>query len=106
MRAGELDRQIILQHVAIAAADMNGSKAQTFADYATVWAKKIDAGGREFFAGDQVQAELATRFKVRWRNDIVPTDRITYGSLSYNISHLQELGRREGLMIFATAIVA
>lgn len=105
MRAGDLDREITLQHVTVAAADVNGSRSQSFTDYATVWSEKIDAGGREFFGGGQVQSELATRFKIRYRTDVVPTDRITFGSASYNITHIQELGRREGLMLFATAVI-
>jgi SPP1 family predicted phage head-tail adaptor len=100
-----MDRRISLFHRSIAATDANGSAVQSFPTaYATVWAEKIDAGGREFFAGDQEQGELAVRFKVRYRSDVLVTDRITFDSLSYNLSHIQELGRREGLMLFATAI--
>lgn len=105
MRAGQLDRDITLKHRVTAAADVNGSKAQTFVTYVTVPAQKIDAGGREYFAGQQVQAEITTRFKIRFRDDVVPTDRIDFDGKSFNISHVQELGRREGLMIFASAVV-
>lgn len=104
MRAGDLDRQVTLQHVTVAAADANGSKAQTFADYATVWAQKIDAGGREFFSAGQEQAEIDTRFKIRYRSDVLITDRLTVDGLTYEINHIQELGRREGQMLFASAI--
>jgi SPP1 family predicted phage head-tail adaptor len=104
MRPGNMDRRISLFHRALAATDANGSSAQTFPTaYATVWAEKIDAGGREYFAGDQAQAELAVRFKIRYRDDVLATDRITLDGLSHNITHIQELGRREGLMLFATA---
>ncbi len=104
MKGGALDRQIVLQHCVIAAADMNGSKVQTFTTYATVWTEKLDAGGREYFAGQQVQGELATRFKIRYRTDVLATDRLTFEGKSYNIKHTQELGRREGLMLFATTV--
>jgi SPP1 family predicted phage head-tail adaptor len=105
MRVGQMDRQISLFHRSIAATDANGTAAQTFPTaYATVWAQKIDAGGREYFAGDQDQAELAVRFKIRYRSDVLATDRITFEGLSLNITHIQELGRREALMLFATAI--
>jgi len=102
--AGRLDRRITLQRRDAAPADVNGSKRQTFAGYATVWAEKIDAGGREYFAAGQVQAELATQFRIRYRSDVQITDRISFEGLSYNITHIKELGRREGQLLFATAI--
>jgi SPP1 family predicted phage head-tail adaptor len=104
MRAGRLDRRITLLRRAVAAPDANGSAVQSFTDYATVWAEKIDAGGREFFAGNQEQAELAVRFRIRYRSDVLATDRITLDGLNHDITHIQELGRREGLMLFATAV--
>lgn len=103
---GKMDRRISLQHRSVANADANRSKAQTFAEYATVWAEKIDAGGREFFAGGQEQAEIATRFRIRFRDDVLITDRISFESLSYDVTHIQELGRSDGLMLFAAAIRA
>lgn len=106
MESGKLDRLITLQRRTVAATDANGSAAQTFAAYDEVWAAKIDAGGREYFAGQQVQAEIVTRFKIRWRDDVLPTDRITFDDKTFNISHIQELGRHEGLMLFATAVVS
>lgn len=103
MDAARLDRRITLLHRTVPAPDTNGAARPTFASYATVWAEKIDAGGREFFAGNQERAEIATRFKIRYRSDVEITDRVTADGLSYNVTHIQELGRREGLMLFATA---
>lgn len=104
MDASKYDRRITLQRLTLAATDVNGSSSQSYTDYATVSAKKLDAGGREYVAAQQVQAQLATRFEIRYRTDVLPTDRIAFAGLSFNISHIQEIGRREALMLFATAI--
>jgi SPP1 family predicted phage head-tail adaptor len=105
MDSSKYDRRITLQRLTLAAIDANGSSAQSYTDYATVSAKKIDAGGREYFAAQQVQAELATRFEIRYRTDVLPTDRISFAGKSFNISHMAEIGRKEALTIFATAVV-
>jgi SPP1 family predicted phage head-tail adaptor len=106
VKAGNLDRRIELQRRSVAAADANGSSAVTYATYAEVWAEKVDAGGREFYAGNQTQAELATQFRIRYRADLQPTDRVRYDGKSFNISHTKELGRRQELILFATATVS
>lgn len=103
MRNGPRNRRITLLRRTVAARDANASAAQTFASYATPWAEKIDAGGREYTAAQQERAEIATRFKIRYRADVAATDRITSDGLSYDITHIQEIGRREELMLFATA---
>lgn len=104
MKGGALDRQITLLHRSVAAPDANGSAAQSFTSYAVVWTEKLDAGGREYFAGQQTQSELATRFKIRYRTDVLATDRLTFEGKSFNITHTQEVGRREGLILFATTV--
>lgn len=103
MRNGSRNKLITLQHRSVAAADANGTKRQSFTDYATVWAEKIDAGGREFFNAGQEQAEIATRFKIRYRSDVLITDRISFEGLNYNVTHIQEIGRKVEQMLFATA---
>lgn len=104
MKAGNLDRRITLYHRAMSQ-DAQGQQVETWpAAYATVWAEKLDVRGREYFAAQGVQGDLSTRFRIRWRSDVLVTDRLTLDGLEYGITQVSEIGRREGLEIFANAV--
>jgi SPP1 family predicted phage head-tail adaptor len=105
MRAGRLDRRIELRHRTTTRTEASGQTVEAWpVEYATVWAEKFDLRGREYFAAQQVTAEVTTRFRIRHRGDVLMTDRIACEGLSYNINSIAEIGRREGLEILATAI--
>jgi SPP1 family predicted phage head-tail adaptor len=104
MRAGSLDRRIELQHRTLTQ-NAQHENIESFATYATVWAGKADLVGREFFAAEQVQAETATKFRLRYRDDVLLTDRLVCNGVTYDLKHVAEIGRREGLEIIATAKV-
>jgi SPP1 family predicted phage head-tail adaptor len=82
----------------------SGDEVVTYADYATVWAGKRDLRGQEFFAAQQVNSEISTLWQIRYRNDVVATDRIVVDGLHYNITGIAEMGRRDGLELQATAV--
>lgn len=107
MRAGLLDRRLTLKRRALGAQDANGSRANTWTEYATVWGRKIDVSGREFFAAQTKQAEQTTRFEIRYRDDVVATDRVVCEGVDYElVQPPSEIGRREGLTIFARAVIS
>lgn len=107
MQAGRLDRRIELQHRVLGSRSASGQQAVTYETYATVWAGKKDLRGREYYAANQMNAEISTQFRLRWRSDVLATDRIVCEGVSYNIRPpIAEIGRREGLEILATATVS
>lgn len=102
MQAGRLDRRVALAHRTLGTQAADGSYPDSgFTTYATVWAEKLDQHGREFFAAAGTNAERTTRFRIRYRSDVLQTDRIVLDSLNYDIVQVSEIGRREGLEIFA-----
>jgi len=103
VKAGQLDRVIELQHRELAAADQYGQRKPSFSTYANVRARKLDMTSREFFTADATNAERITRWQIRFREDVLQTDRIQYGDLSYDIVQISEIGRRKGLTLFASA---
>ena len=105
MRAGAVDRRLELRHRVLTKNAYGEDVVSWPFAYATVWARKLDIRGREFFAAQQVNAELTTRFHIRHRTDVVNTDRAFLDGTEYNISQVSELGRRVGLELFATAVV-
>lgn len=103
MQSGKLDRQITLRHRVLTRND-HGEEIVSYADYATVWAKKSDLRAREFFAAQQVNSDLTTEFTIRHRSDVLFTDRIYDGSMSYNIGQIVEIPRKRGLTMIASAV--
>jgi SPP1 family predicted phage head-tail adaptor len=100
--AGKLDRRIALR-VATQGADDFGSPVETWADLAVVWAEKRDLRGREFYQANADNAEIETVFRIRWRSDVSPLNRIAYDGRDYDIVSVAEIGRRDGLEIMAKA---
>ncbi len=103
MRAGNLDRLIELRH-RVLTQNSHGEQVPSYPTaYETVWAEKLDQRAREYFAAQGTQAEATTRFRIRYMTGVVMTDRIVYDGANYDIVQISEIGRREGLEIFATS---
>lgn len=103
MRAGLSDRRADLQHQT-APRNSRGEAIPTFTTYATVWARKEDIRGREFFAAQQLNIESPTTFTIRFRADMLNTDRMIVDGVIYNIRNINEVPRRKWLNILATRL--
>lgn len=106
MRSGHMDRRIQLQHRSLSVRDVQGQQIESWTTYATIWASRADVKAREFIVSQQANAELTTKYVIRYRSDVLYTDRLVEGAVSYNIRSLAEIGRHEGLEILATALVS
>ena len=102
MRAGRLDRRITLSRM-IRTDDSYGEAIPTWVDLATVWAEMLPVRGAEWFVARQTIAEVDTKFRIRYRVGITPLDRVTLDGRYYDVQAVIELGRREGLEIYAKA---
>lgn len=101
-----MDRRIELRHRSLATQDANGENVPSWDEaYAEVWAKKEEISGREFYAAEQRQAENTVRFTIRYRSDVLATDRLTCEDRDYEVVQFSEVGRREALLIFARVVV-
>lgn len=100
MNIGKLDRQIVIQRKTTTR-DSEGGAVETWADYRTVWAEKLDVGGSKGFRGGALRPETETVFTVRWNANFTQLDRIVYRSTNYSILSIAEIGRKEGLAIQA-----
>lgn len=108
MRAGKLDRRIALQRYSTTKNEFN-EDVPAWSTFATVWAGKSYRRANETTTADEIAAIRVLRFEIRWSSpleDLNPKDRIEYpigsGTL-FDITEVNEIGRREGLEIFATA---
>jgi SPP1 family predicted phage head-tail adaptor len=104
MRSGALDRLVELKHQVMTKNSTTGEDVESFTTYATVYAGKRDVRGREFFAAQQLNSEVSTVWQIRYRTDVMMTDRLVIDGLDYNVISIAEIGRREGLEIMATAV--
>lgn len=104
MRAGRLDRRIVIERP-VSTTDTFGASIQTWTEVATVWASVRQLRGQEYLSAQAGQAEVDAVFKLRYRADLTPVMRITYGGANYDIKSISEIGRREALEIMARAQV-
>jgi head-tail adaptor len=108
LRAGEFDRYVGLYHVVLTTNAL-GEQVQSWPSaYANVWAKKKDAvstrrGTKESIA-DQFSLLQYTEYTIRYMPDLLATDRLIEGSLSFEIVQIAEFGRREAWILLCKAV--
>lgn len=113
MRAGRLDRRILIQRHGVTYSD-SGEPIETWTDLTEEQPASINpVRGEERFAGEQWQAKEQVEFRVHWFEAIAqlsPLDRIIYPAASgdspderqiYDVMAVHEIGRREGMRIMA-----
>jgi SPP1 family predicted phage head-tail adaptor len=107
MDIGDLDRRVTLLTVSTAQDPNTGEEVETFTAGATVWGQKLDVTGRERFGASQVNAEVDTKFMLRYRTGITPEMKLRCDGVDYDIVVPPiEIGRREWMQILARKRVA
>lgn len=78
--------------------DGGGGSASTWGDIsgtATVWASVEPLSGREVLFGQQLQASVTHRIKLRHKSDISEAMRIKFGSRFFNIRSIRHIEERD-----------
>lgn len=105
MLIGKLDRRITLKQQSNSL-DEFGQKLDQWSDIVTIWANITpDKGGEKALSGE-IRASDVNKFKIRYSSviaSISPTWRISYQGKEYEISQINEIGRKEGFEIIASA---
>lgn len=104
MRAGELNRSIVIQAATVTIGPF-GDEIKTWekihtAD--TLPANFTPTRGDERFSAQQVIGKAMATFKIRWRDDVSVLNRIVYDSQNWDIHDVRPLGHREALEIDAS----
>lgn len=84
MQAGRLRHRITIQQKA-PTRDSFGGEVEAWTAVATVSASVEPLDGREFLEARQLQAEVTTRIRIRYRTGIVPQMRVVWGSHTYDV---------------------
>jgi len=104
MRFSEFDRRITIRRSA-AGRDAYGQPSQTMADVAVVWASVKFAGRPgESMQASQIFNEHDCVFFIRHPRtefEVKASDEIIFDSNDFEILGVEEIGRKEGLRIFA-----
>ncbi len=105
MNPGKLDRRIVIQ-VRTKSKDATGSRVETWADHATVWAEYVKHRGAPSVLADADRNQDIQQFRIRYRSITPQNHRILYRSKFYDIQGVSEIGREEFLMIDTVATQA
>ncbi|MCA3255077.1 MAG: phage head closure protein [Alphaproteobacteria bacterium] len=100
IRAGELRWKLTLV-ATVEAQNAAGEMISTPSAGASFWAKKLGLRADESGRTSGVQANAEAKFLARYRADLTANQRLTCDGEEWEITGVQEYGRREGLMIFA-----
>jgi len=91
MKAGDLNKVITFRNKSIAYNGYN-EPIETWADAASVWAKIVNTGGKEFYAAQKKNAETEAVFKVRYTKRVNERMQIKYGNRTYEILSINDVG--------------
>lgn len=100
MNFGKFDRQLLLQKPAAVGQDSFGAPAPTaLEDVAMVWGEQKPGTGTESFIGQQQTAQQVVTWQIRYRADVATTWQFVCEGRTYQITAIQEIGRRAGLLL-------
>ncbi len=102
MRAGKLDRTILVQRFTSAPDDF-GTPVETWSDVATLRAEIVQAATTEASRDGAPRDDTAIVFRVRFLAGITNADRVAYEGKHFDIIETAEIGRRRGLEIRCVA---
>ena len=100
LKIGQLDRQVEIKEGTFTQ-DSYGELIRSVSTLATVWAKFEFKGGKAGFEADDFGGTEKAMVTIRYRTDLIlsPKHYIEYNSKKYFIRSIQEIGRKEGLLL-------
>ena len=105
MAAGKLDRRITLERFTTTV-DAYNEPVKAWGVFAVRAASYEPLSDGEKFRAGETAADASARFRIRWSAavaDLNPKNRLVFEGVTYDITRVKEIGRREGLEITASA---
>lgn len=99
MKAGTLDKVIIIQS-RTETKDASGQGVPTWSNFVTVYADILEVRDEEAVRANQKMGIVELKMRIRYYPSVTTTMRVSYNSNYYNIKGVQELGRKDGMMLF------
>ncbi len=86
--------------------DSFGGRKGVGSTVAIVWAEKQDWSGSEVAEIGRETAVVTTKFKIRWRSDIIPTMQVVHGSDVYDIQSVLDFdGTKHELVLECRKVI-
>lgn len=105
LRIGDMRHRIVIQH-ATETQDNYGGTVIVWSDFATIWGAADNLSGREYFAAQQVNAEVTTRIRAWYKAGVVPKMRAVIGGQVYDIKAvLDPDGLKREMHLMCKAVV-
>ena len=102
MNPGKLNRRVVIQARTLTK-DGTGSRVETWADSATVWAEAVTQKGREATLADADRTQDTRQFRIRHRALTTTDHRLLYQSRFYDITGITEEGIKTALLLDTVA---
>jgi SPP1 family predicted phage head-tail adaptor len=94
--AGQFDRRVVILE-RVENQNALGEVVISYAPMKTVWAHVKPTTGRELFVANQTVAEASLRVFIRYMTGITEKHKVEHEGVQYDITHIVEYGRRDGL---------
>ena len=90
MKAGDLNKRIKISQLVTGspAVDEFGTPNRNWEEVDTVWAAVEPISGREYWAQQQVQSEITTKIRIRYRDDVAVGMKAEYNGKTYVIKNI------------------
>ena len=95
MKIGDLRDVVTIQTPGVGQDDI-GEPVAAWGAFVTVRACVRDLTGRELFAAQATQSQVTTKITIRFREDVLPSMRVTRGAEVYTVQNVMNTsGRRD-----------
>ena len=100
---GKMDRRITIEKRTLTK-DAAGGIVETWADEMKLWAERVDKSGKESVVANSDRADAGIDWRIRFNPLLRGLNgasgyRVNYEGLRYDIQHVAEEGRRDGMLL-------
>lgn len=108
INAGKYRHSIVIRNPATdSSRDASGARVGTGSTVATIWAEKQDWSGSELDEANRETASVVTKWRTRYRTDILPKAQIVFGNEVYEITSVLDFdGTKRELTIESRKVVS
>jgi len=94
VKIGDLRHRITIQQPIEIRNEVGEVIQSAWQDFTTVWAAIEPLRGREYFDAQQINAEVTSRIRIRYRPGIKPKMRVVYGERIFDIQSVIDVEER------------